>query len=230
MKAKRLALGGVVLVTLLGCLASRHHVTIEAHITLDIRQIKEQADDVLDYIEGKSDALPGVDASKPGGNTSWFENILEELSPIRLAYAEELKATSPRVTELAMKLRERHPQLEALKAQGCIGEDNRGYVEPRPSPALRNPNAKNEAQKLVAAENADRKDLYLEIVALNKDNPDVTLTVVERIYAQRRLDRAKSGEIFQLPPTGEDFDKFKSSPAGKQLGDACVPGGWVTIS
>jgi hypothetical protein len=70
--------------------------------------------------------------------------------------------------------------------------------------------------------------LYREIARVNADQ-GATLTSIEHVYAQRRLERAEAGEILQVPPEGADFDKFKSSEAGKRLGSACQPNAWVTI-
>ncbi|MBI4558441.1 MAG: YdbL family protein [Candidatus Hydrogenedentes bacterium] len=214
-----------IMFVVLGCVITTRH-TIDAHIVVDIRHIEEQAEDVLDYIEGKTDGPPAAGAPAKG-KSSLLERGLEFVTPIRTAYAAELKATSPRLTELAKSMKERFPKLEALEAKGCLGEDNRGYVDLRPCEGLEG-EAKNDAQKLVAAENADRKAFYKEIAEQNTDQ-NVTLTVVERIYAQKRLERAKPGDIFQLPPTGEDFDKFKTSALGKKLGAECQPDAWVTI-
>lgn len=57
---------------------------------------------------------------------------------------------------LRSRMQERLPQLDALKAQGVIGETNDGYVAVR---ADGNP----QAPALVAAENADRKAVYAAI-------------------------------------------------------------------
>ena len=211
----------------LGCVITTKH-KIDAHIVLDIRHIQVQADGVLDYIEGKTDTIPAPENKSELMAPSALERAFYAMLPIQTAYAAELKETSPKVKELADKLRERQPKLEGLKKAGAAGEDNRGYAALRDSEALADPGKKNEAQQLIAAENADRKALYREIANDNADQK-VTLSTVERVFAQRRLMRASSGDIFQLPAAGEDFDTFKTSPAGKQLGAECVPGAWVTI-
>ncbi|MDP0500999.1 MAG: YdbL family protein [Verrucomicrobiota bacterium JB022] len=55
--------------------------------------------------------------------------------------------------DAAARVRDRLPQVDALKAQGAVGETNRGYLEARSS--------LNEQQtQLVEAENADRRELY----------------------------------------------------------------------
>lgn len=227
MKVKRVAFTSVLFAVILGCVVIPN--TFDAHIVVEVRHsIEKQADDLLDFVEGKSDTLPGLDESEPAEKSSWLDRGRELLSPISVVYAEELKTSSPRISQIATKLRERNAALEELKKTGCIGEDNHGYVSVRPSKVLADAKKKNEIQQITAEENKDRKALYNEISRLNKEQ-NVTVATVERIYAQQRLKRAKPGEIFQLPPKGEDFDAFKASPLGEKLGDECVPEGWVTI-
>jgi len=211
----------------LGCVIRTEH-KIDAHITLDIRHVADQAENVLDFIEGKTDALPGVETTPEP--ESRLRTLLNAMNPIQPVYAGELTVTtSPLIQEIATKMRERNPQIEAVKKQGCLGETNRGYVELRECDAIKDAEQRNETQKLVADENKDRKALYAEMARLNKEIPDVNVAKVESIFAMQRLERAKSGDVFQLPPAGADFDAFKSSATGKKLGDKCVAGAWVTI-
>lgn len=206
-----------------GCVIRTEH-KIDAHIRVDIRHIEEQAANVLDFIEGETDTLQ-IQPAPAEPNTSW-RRVLERFAPIQSAYAQELKADSARIREIAERLRARNSQVDAIKKKGYAGEDNRGYVALRNAPE--DANEKNEVQRLIAEENADRKELYREIAALNRSD-GVTLSQVERVYAQARLERGKEGDLFQLPPAGPDFDKFKASPLGKKLGDKAQPDAWVTL-
>lgn len=209
----------------LGCVIRTEH-KIDAHIVVDIRHIEEQAENVLDFVEGKTDSLPGAE-SKPKGS-SMLDRTLNFLSPMPTVYAAELKSASATVTELAGKMKQRFSQVQELKDKECFGEDNRGYLAVRDCAYCSEPEKKNEAQKLCSSENADRKALYKEIAQLNSEQ-NVTVAQVERVYAQKRLERAKAGEIFQLPPDSDDFKQFKASEAGKKLGAECVTEAWVTI-
>lgn len=222
-----------VLVVTIGCVMSTKH-QITAHITVDIRHIKEQADDIIGFIEGETDELPplaaeGAPAAEGDSDAGrLLHHVREVMAPVQVAYAQDLNQDSPRVREIAVKLRDRRAKIAELKAKGYIGEDNRGYVAVRPHDDLADDERKNEVQRIVAAENEDRKDLYKEVVRLNADR-NATLSVVERVFAQAYLKRGKSGEHFQLPPEGADFDVFKASAPGKKLGDAAKPGAWVEL-
>lgn len=225
----RLWLAGALVLALAGigagCVVRTEH-TINAHITVDIRHIEEQADDVLDFIEGKSDALPAATAEAPKP-TSYFQNFLRLIDPAPMASAAEL-TLSPLAQDILKKMQSRNDDVAALKATGCFGENNRGYIELRDCDALKDAEKRNKAQQLLAEENKDRKAFYNEVARINKE-ANVTVSAVEAVYAQKRLMRAKSGEAAQLPPAGADFDEFKASAAGGRLGDKCQPSAWVTI-
>ena len=217
----------LLLATALGCVIRTEH-RIDAHITLDIRHIADQAESVLDFVEGKTDVLPGMESAPEP--VSYLDAIWSTLSPIQVAHADTLKVTtSPLVVEIATKMRERNSEIVALKQQGCLGETNRGLVELRECEATRDADQRNAAQKVVAEENKDRTALYNEIARLNRETPDVNVAKVQAIYAMERLRRAQPGEIFQMPPAGSDFDAVKKSALGQKLGDQCQPGAWVRI-
>ena len=224
MKKKLTGLSALIVVLLVGCVIRTEH-KIDAHITLDIRHVQEQAEDVLDFIEGKTDTLPGF---AEGESTSWLYRSLDHLNFFEVAHAAEMKTESAKVTQIATELRKNNAAVSKLVKSGCFGETNRGYVELQECDALNDAAAKNEAQKLLASENDARKALYNEIARLNKEE-GLSVTKVEEIYSAQRLKRGASGERYQLPNAGEIFNEIKASALGKKLGTACVPGAWVTI-
>ncbi len=201
--------------------------TFDANINVTIRHIQEQADQLLDYVSGKSDALPPIGAPEPEGN-SMLERVLDAIDPVQTAYAADLNESSPRVQQIANSMKTRFNDVEAAKKTGAVGENNRGFLEMVKPDAIADADQRNTVQQTIAAENNDRKALYQEIARLNSDQ-NLTVSAVERVYAQKRLERAKSGESFQLPPAGPDFDAFAASAAGKALGGDAKPGAWVTI-
>ena len=214
------------LVILAGCVLTTKHV-IEAHITVDIRHIEEQAGDVLDFVEGSTDTPPAVTPAPE--KKSLLDRTRDILAPVRVAYAADgLNQASPKVTELAQKMRERNPQVQEFRKQGLFGENNRGYLELRDESKFSSPEAKNEAQRLMADENRDRKSLYEEIARLNSDKK-LSVAAVEKVYAGERLKRAKAGEWFQLPAEGPEFDALKKGAVGQKLGDQCKPAAWVQM-
>ncbi len=230
MKRILVGLTAAAVIAVMGCALRTEH-KIDAHITVDIRHIEQQADSVLDFIEGESETPPAVQPAEAPGESSVIGPFLQAINPIRQAHAATLKEDSPRMKEIAVRLKERFPKIEALKKQGLVGENDRGYIELRPNDALEaDAGRKNDIQKLVHEENNDRKELYTEIVRLNPDQSNLTLTVVERIYAKKRLERAKAGEIFRLPPEGKDFEEFKAVLKNKHIEGKLEPKEWIKVT
>jgi uncharacterized protein YdbL (DUF1318 family) len=217
------ALAAAATLLTVGCVLTTRH-TIDAHIVVDVRYVEEYADDALDYIEGKSEELPSL-AEGAQKQSVWQGLRSFFASPVAYAAETELKVESARARQLLQRMRERHPKVEALKRKEAVGESNEGYVVLRNPEELEDAEAVEDAKAVIEEENDDRKAYYREVARLSK----ATLAEVQRIFAQRRLDRADKGAIFQLPPPGQDFEEFKDSSAGERLGDDCRPNAWVTI-
>lgn len=197
------------------------------HITIDIRHVEQQADNFLDYVEGKTDVAPG-EGTTESEDTSWLRKGLDFFAPVRIAYAAELNESSPRVTQIANSMKKRNAQVVALKKQGSIGENNRGFLELIRPEVLAGDEEKNNVQGVVAAENADRKALYKELARLNRDQ-SLDITTIEGVYAKKRRERAKPGEHIQLPDTGPDLEAFKKSALASKVSGSLAPAAWVTI-
>ena len=82
-----------------------------------------------------------------------------------LALALPSLSFSQETDALKARFRERLPALNELKAQGVIGENNRGYVEPLGSAP--------QSQDILQAENADRQALYSSIAASTGTTPEL---------------------------------------------------------
>lgn len=210
----------------LSCVRIPSDLNLTAHITVDIRHIQQQAEDLLDYTEGLTDEIPGLEDTNADENgATWLK---EAFGPMQMAHATQTKQTSPLLTDLAKKMRDRNKAVAEQKKPGLVGENNRGYLEVMVKKLEKDAALKNKVQKLAAAENADRKAYYKETVRLSNDKK-ITLTTLEGIHAMTRLSRAKKGELFQLPDKGGDFEKFRKTKIGMKLGKQCVPKTWVTI-
>ena len=62
-------------------------------------------------------------------------------------------------------MKKRQPAIEALWAEGKIGENNKGYIEARAA-------LEGEERKLVQAENADRRVVYQAIARSTQTTPE----------------------------------------------------------
>lgn len=100
----------------------------------------------------------------------------------------DIKEMTPAVKSALDGRKARFADLKALKTQGIVGENNRGYVQALGGGA--------EVKALVAAENKDRKLVYEAIVEQNKLGA-AALSTVEGTFARVQRDKAEPGEKVQ---------------------------------
>lgn len=91
------------------------------------------------------------------------------------AYAQDIKT----------RMKDRLPVIKALKMQGIVGENNRGYLQFLGD--------KREKEDVVAAENQDRKTVYSAIAK----QQNTTVEVVEKHRAAQIETKAEPGEWLQ---------------------------------
>lgn len=84
---------------------------------------------------------------------------------IALLFSTVLSLPAANLSEVKNDMKERKPMVEALWAAGKIGENNQGFVEARTT-------LKPEEEKLVKAENADRKVVYQAIARSTQTTPE----------------------------------------------------------
>ena len=152
-------------------------IRIEAHVTVDVRQIKEEAHSIEDLVSGQ----PPAKGQKPQSRLNCWTGAL--------AWAEE-GGLSSEVMAAVSSRRARYDQLKSCKGQGLIGEDNEGHVIPFGGNA--------EAQKLAQEENQDREVIYRAQVK-EKGLPPDAIGTVRAAFAQEQRERAEPGEKIQQP-------------------------------
>ena len=114
--------------------------------------------------------------------------VLIMTSSIVGAVSYDIKEMTPEVKASLDARRARYEQLAVMKAQGKVGENNRGYLE-----ALESGDG---VRDVVDAENNDRKSIYKTIVGQN-GLPADALATVEKVFAQVQRDKAASGDSLQ---------------------------------
>lgn len=100
----------------------------------------------------------------------------------------DIKEMTPAVKSALDGRKARFADLKALKTQGVVGENNRGYVQTL--------GGDKSAKALVAAENKDRKQVYEAIVEQNNLGSGA-LATVEAVFARVQRDKAEPGEKVQ---------------------------------
>lgn len=110
-----------------------------------------------------------------------------------MASTYDLKEMTPAVQRAIQDRQARYMQLQRLKQESSVGENNQGLIE-----ILR---AVGEAGPVVNSENQDRMIIYQAIVQQNQLGP-AGLAEVKRVFAEVQRGKALPGETIQLP-TGE---------------------------
>ena len=100
----------------------------------------------------------------------------------------EIKVMTPGVQAAVAARKGRFGALKTFKADGLVGENNRGYVAALGGGA--------DVGDLVNAENSDRKAIYKAIVAQNELGA-AALATVESVFAGVQRDKASAGEKIQ---------------------------------
>ena len=109
---------------------------------------------------------------------------------IQSAWAAEqytIKEMTPEVMSALENRRNRYEELEKLKQQGKVGENNRGYTEAFSD--------EGNVKSLVEAENRDRKIIYQTIA--DQNNLKGALATIEKVFAQTQRDNAEPGSKIQ---------------------------------
>ena len=119
------------------------------------------------------------------------------------AYAAQDQVAAPEITNPAIRKiidsrAARLAAVNALKAEGVIGENNQALIEVRNLEAVQGLRERADAQKVVKDENADREQLFKEIAAAK--NVDLAqLPKIQATYAETLREKAKPGDWIQLP-------------------------------
>lgn len=184
MKKRLLGLGILFSLLCFGCYMKTEH-KITAHITIDVRQIKEAASDIEDMVSGEP--KKGVPKTKPKSRLFF--------SP-KEAYAQttQIKYLTPEIKEAIEKRKSRYPQIEELLNEGAIGENNQGLLEIREKSDIL---ASEELKNIISEENNDRMFIYQSILEQN-NLPQEVLRDIQRAFAKERQERVSSGVWIQL--------------------------------
>lgn len=102
----------------------------------------------------------------------------------------DIKQMTPAIQQALDKRKARYSALQALKAEGVIGEDAEGFVT-----ALK---ANDQATSLVGEENRDRSIIYEAIADQNGLGP-AGLQKVKQVFADVQREKARPGDLIETP-------------------------------
>lgn len=83
---------------------------------------------------------------------------------ITLLFSTALSAFAANLDDVKSSMKARQPLIEALWAEGKVGENNQGFIEARAD-------LSSEEQEIVGAENTDRKVVYQAIARSTQSTP-----------------------------------------------------------
>ena len=101
----------------------------------------------------------------------------------------DLKEMTPEIQKAISARQARFADLQRLKSEGSLGEDNQGLVK-----SLKD---STEAAAVVQAENQDRETIYRAIVDQNHLGPS-GITEVRSVFAEVQRGKARPGDSIQL--------------------------------
>jgi len=150
---------------------------------------------VPDATEIPAPATAGDSAPPPGGGAEDLPAEKKDASP--KAPDPKINIDSPEIRAIRGSLNGRFRKLEPFYGKGAIGEGREGFLEGRDDAAL-SLKEKRDVKALLDEENKDRRNLYQEIVKLNRFGPE-RLKDIQRIFAIQWADKSRPGWWVQTP-------------------------------
>lgn len=108
--------------------------------------------------------------------------------PLCRAADYDFKELTPEIKKALQDRQTRYAQIQELKREGVIGENNKGYVTD-----LKNSSS---TSSLTSAENRDRRTLYENLASQNKLGGNGLLEV-QRAFAEVQKEKAGPGDMVQ---------------------------------
>ena len=116
--------------------------------------------------------------------------ILGSAMPLCKAADYDFKELTPEIKKALSDRQIRYAQIQALKREGVIGENNKGYVSDLRKDAT--------SATMVTAENRDRRVIYENLATQNKLG-STGLLEVQKAFAEVQRDKAGAGDMIQTP-------------------------------
>lgn len=115
------------------------------------------------------------------------------LSPLGFAGA-DIEINTPAISAIKNSMQARHGQLASFYSNGAIGLTNHGMIAVKDASAVPLKDRSN-LNSFVAAENADRVNLYREIAIANGHSE--WQAEIQNTFAARWIEKAQSGWYYQ---------------------------------
>jgi len=180
MKIMTRSLGMLLILTVISC------VTINIYFPAE--EIRGAADKIVNEVWGNGDN-DGSDVT-PQQQSNPGSSLLDLFLPLNAYAAQDINVSTPAIRNIKASIKDRSDALIEFLNNGAVGLSHNGLLKIRSSKGL-NLKQKSQLNKLVKAENNDRKRLYQEISVANKF-PD-KVAEVQSIFADSWRKKAKKG-------------------------------------
>jgi uncharacterized protein YdbL (DUF1318 family) len=184
------------LIAMLAALALTCCVTVNVYFPAPA--VQEAADRIVQEV--RPEAAP-QGSQEPAPQSSRAPRGLAQpfwgwLGPRQACAAEvDINVSTPAIRELKASIKSRFSQLEPYYRQGAVGENNQGYVDLKEAGGL-DLRQRADVNRLIQAENADRKRLYEEIIKANNFGAEF-LPQVAKLFANSWRKEAPAGAWVQ---------------------------------
>jgi len=166
---------------------------VTVNIYFPAEEVRKTAEEIVGEVRGQ--------AEQTGPQSFLLQRLFQFsclFAPSEAHAQAETTVSNGAIRAVKERLKQRAPQLAPFFDQGVIGESNNGYVRIIASGSL-DMKQKAAVNRLVEAENKDRRQLYQEIVrALNLDSSQ--LSRVESIFASEWQQTARPGWKIEKAP------------------------------
>jgi uncharacterized protein YdbL (DUF1318 family) len=179
-------------------------ISIISCVTINIyfpaEEVRSAADKIVHEVWGEQSGAPDAPQSAPpaeGGKTS---HLIRSLFEVRSACAaQDIDVSTPAIRAIKNTMKQRSQELLVFLDSGHVGIGSDGLLKVRSTDNL-DLKSRGAVTRLVAAENADRLQLYKEIATAN-GFADKT-GEVQAIFADSWRDQARPGWYLENPGGG----------------------------
>jgi len=162
---------------------------------------EQVADEIIKGIQTDETSLEQKDELAPQSNHGtlqrvayrWIDNVLNVvITPVHAADV-DLSVNTPEIRQLRNSMHTRFGSLKPYYARGLVGIKADGFLVTKGSVPLKD---RNKVNKLIAAENSDRKKLYQAIANAN-GHPE-WFAQIKSTFAARWVGNAQPGWWYQI--------------------------------
>ena len=174
-------------------------LTVISCVTINIyfpaEELRGAADKIVNEVWGDG-PQNGTEKVVPQAPESPGSSLLRLFLPVSAYAAQDINVSTPAIRTIKDSIKQRSGSLIPFLSSGTVGLSHDGLLKVRSSKGL-SLKEKGQVNKLVKAENQDRKRLYQEIAVANKF-PD-KVGEIQSIFADSWRNQAQKGWYIENP-------------------------------